>query len=185
MIGYTEIYEALRKERYSEQLQQLPKNFFHQFGKYVREKRKQLNKKDEQFSDTLAKVKKQLENAMMIMKDLRLRREKKILYLAMLASQTGIAKKDAENMLEHEKELFNIVIKKLSENKEKFTDVLNGNKEKKKENLLIRFKGSVSPFLDEKGSRLGPFKKGDVANLPRKIASILIQSKKAAKIIVE
>lgn len=45
MITYNDIYEAARKERYSEQLQQIPKNFVSEFSKYLKEKKKLLQKR--------------------------------------------------------------------------------------------------------------------------------------------
>ena len=39
MITYNDIYEAARKERYSEQLQQIPKNFVLEVAKYIKEKK--------------------------------------------------------------------------------------------------------------------------------------------------
>ena len=39
MITYKDIYEAARKERYSEQLQKIPKSFIRDVSKYFKEKK--------------------------------------------------------------------------------------------------------------------------------------------------
>ena len=58
------------------------------------------------FSDMIIKTKKQLENAVSIFKELLLRRRKKLLTLVFVAAETGISKRDFENMLAVEKECF-------------------------------------------------------------------------------
>ena len=79
MITYNDIYEAARKERYSEQLQPLPKNFIQEVAEYFREKKEISAKEDNLFSDVIIKTKKQFENAVTIFKELMLRRRKKLL----------------------------------------------------------------------------------------------------------
>jgi len=39
MITYNDIYEAARKERYSTQLQPIPKNFVEEVSSYLKEKK--------------------------------------------------------------------------------------------------------------------------------------------------
>ena len=46
MITYNDIYEASRKERYSEQLQSLPKNFVEEIAEYLKEKKETASKED-------------------------------------------------------------------------------------------------------------------------------------------
>ena len=75
MITYKDIYEAARKERYSEQLQPIAKNFVVEVANYLREKKEIASKEDDDFSDVIIKTKKQLENAVILFKELmRIRR---------------------------------------------------------------------------------------------------------------
>src|SRR3989344_6569584 len=104
MITYNELYDALRKERYSEQLQPIPKKFINEVSAYLKDKKEIANKENDEFSDTILKTKKQVENSISIFKELMLRRKKKILELAFVATETGISKRDFENMLAVEKE---------------------------------------------------------------------------------
>ena len=99
MITYNDIYEAARKERYSEQLQSLPKSFISDVSEYLKDKRAFSSKEDDAFSDVIVKTKKQLENAITLFKELMRRRRKKILNLVSVAAETGISKQDFENML--------------------------------------------------------------------------------------
>ncbi len=51
MITYNDIYEAARKERYSEQLQSLGKNFVEEVAEYLKDKKEMASKEDDVFSD--------------------------------------------------------------------------------------------------------------------------------------
>lgn len=181
MITYSDLYEALRKEKYNEKLQKLPKNFFVQLGAYLREKKVIANKEDEDsiFNEEIAKTKKQLENAKSIVKELLTIRERKILGLALIAAKTGIDSHDAENVLSHEKELLAMVTKKIEEDGKKLNSVLQGIEEKNLKNQLIRFTQDTPEFLDPDLNHLGPFKKGDIANLPKEIVTILTENGQA------
>jgi len=180
MITYNELYDALRKERYSEQLQHLPKNFVKEVSVYLQDKKKIADKENNDFSDAITKTKKQFENSIAIFKELMLRRKKKILELAFVAAETGISKRDFENMLDVEKECFESIMKSLEKADKKVSKILQGaGEEEKTKYKMIVFTQDVDEFLDLDGNELGPFKKGDVANLSEEIANILIVDKKA------
>jgi len=181
MITYNELYDALRKERYSEQLQPIPKNFVKEVAVYLKDKKKIADKESDDFSDTVTKTKKQFENSIAIFKELMLRRKKKILELAFIAAETGISKRDFENMLAVEKECFDMIMKSLEKGDKKVAQMLKGSDEggEKSKNKMIAFIDDTGEFLDLEGEKVGPFKKGDVANLPEEIANILIVDKKA------
>jgi len=179
MITYNDIYESLRKERYSEKLQPLPKKFVSQVVEYLNEKREMANKPDDMFSDAVVKTKKQFENAVSIFKELMLARKKKLLELAFVASETGISKRDFENMLDFEKELFDKIMVSIENAEKKLISELNGEKGKEKKNRLILFLQDVDSFVGLDGEALGPFEKQTIANLPKEIAEILVKDKKA------
>jgi len=180
MISYPELYELLRKEKYNEQLGKLPKAFFREVAAYFEEKRKIANKSSELFEETIAKTKKQLENAITIIKEIVTRRQKKIINMALIAAKTGISKRDSENMLENERELFEEIIKRLEKEEARLEDVISGqHQEKDLKNSLLRFTQDTGEFLGPDEKKLGPFRQGDIANLPKKVAEILINAGKA------
>lgn len=179
MITYKDIYETSRKERYSEQLQPIPKNFVQEVADYLKEKKEIALKEDDVFSDVIIKTKKQLENAMTLFKELMLRRRKKILNLVLIAAETGISKQDFENMFAFEKTLFEELIKCIESSDKKINELLNGKKDDKQKNELIVFKEDVGEFVDLDGERMGGFEKGQMANIPKEIAKILIDDGKA------
>lgn len=179
MITYNDIYEAARKERYSEQLQPIPKNFVAEVASYLREKKEVAAKESDDFSDVIIKTKKQLENAVTLFKELLLRRRKKILNLVLIAAETGISKQDFENMLKIEKELFEEMMKCIDESDAKLNSQLNGEKASEKKNNMICFAEDVGEFVGLEGETFGPYEKGQMANLPKEIAKILVDGKKA------
>lgn len=184
MITYNEIYEAARKERYAEKLQPLQKNFIFEVSNYLREKKEISAKEDDAFSDIIMKTKKQLENAITLFKELMLRRRKKILNLVLIAAETGISKQDFDNMLPLEKELFENLMKSIDLSDKKMNEILNGNStEETAKNDLIVFKENVEELMDLEGNMLGPFEKGQIANIPKEIAKILRDDSKAEFVI--
>jgi len=179
MITYSDLYEASRKERYSEQLQPLSKNFIQEIAEYLKEKKQVALKEDDIFSDMIAKTKKQLENAVTLFRELIIRRRKKILNLVLIAAETGISKQDFDNMLPFEKSLFEELIKNIENCDKKINGILEGKTAEELKNELVIFKTDVEEFLDIEGEKIGPFKKGQIANIPKEIAKILIEDGKA------
>ena len=181
MITYNDIYEALRKERYSEQLQPLLKEFVKEVADYIKDKEVLIAGNKDLFSEELVKNKKQLENTISIFKELILRRKKKLLDLAFVSAETGISKRDFDNMLSFEMDTFEKIMKSINEGDKKMEKILSGaNEESSSEkNKLVIFKTNVEEFLDLEGNKIGPFKKGDIVNISQEIANILIVDNKA------
>jgi DNA replication initiation complex subunit (GINS family) len=179
MITYNDIYEAARKERYSEQLQPLAKNFVKEIANYLKEKKEISQKEDDDFSDVIIKTKKQLENAITLFKELMLRRRKKILNLVLIAAETGISKKDFDNMLSIEKDLFEEMMKCIDTTDKKMNENLNGKNLLEEKNMLIIFKENIDELMGIDGNPIGPFEKGQIANIQKEIAQILIDDGKA------
>ena len=48
-----------------------------------------------------------------------------------------------------------------------------------KKNILLMFKENVEEFMDLDGEMIGPFDKGEIANLPENITKIFVDSGKA------
>ncbi|MBU0959575.1 MAG: hypothetical protein KKB31_06520 [Nanoarchaeota archaeon] len=173
MITYNDIYEAARKERYSDQLQAIPKNFVDEVSSYLKDKKEMASKESDDFSDVIIKTKKQLENAITLFKELILRRRKKILNLVLIASETGISKQDFDNMFKFEKELFEDMMACIDTSDKKLDGSLNGGGKVEIKNEMVTFKEDIAEFMGLDGEKMGPFSKGDLANLPKEIVNIL------------
>jgi len=178
MITFNDIYESLRKEKYSENLQLLPKKFLVEVSEYFREKREFLDKEDDMYSDLAIRNKKKLENAMTSFKDLLRLRKRKILNLAFVASEVGISKKDFENLLGFEKDLFEEVVRELEKADREKEAEMTGNDNGDKRHKLVRFLEDVPEFLNFDGEEVGPFSKGEIANLESEVVEILQQDKR-------
>jgi len=176
MITYKDIYEAAKKERYSESLQPISKSFVKDVAKYMKEKREAASKEGDVFSDVLLKTKKQLENAITLFQELLRRRRKKILNLVLIASETGISKQDFDNMLLIEKGLFEELMRCIEGSDKRLNELLNGAQEDgTQNNELVVFLEEVDEFLASDGEKYGPFEVGQFANLPKPISKIFLE----------
>jgi len=178
MLTFSDIYEAMRKEKYSENLQVLPRGFLVEVSDYFREKKSFLAKEDDLFSDVAIKNKKKLDNAVSSFRDLLRIRKKKILNLAFVASQVGISKKDFENLLSFEKDLFEELVKSLERAEKNQVADMSGSVKDERKHRLVRFLEDVPEFLGLDGDNVGPFAKGEVANLEVEIVGILEKDKR-------
>ena len=126
-MDYAELYEFLRKEKYSEQLQLLPKDFVESVSAFLDERKSQMARGDD-FSDDSFKVKKQFENALSLFRELVRIRKRKLLNLAFAASETGIMKRDFGVLLSFEQELFEKIVNAVAEGDRVLHDKLNNTK---------------------------------------------------------
>ena len=181
MISYNDLYELLRKERFSETLQLLPKSFLEDVAIYMGERKAESSGSDGMFADSVAKARKQFENAIAIFKELMMRRKKKLLNLVFVAAETGIMKKDYENMLVFERELFDKMVKAFEDNEKEISKVLIAKKDgEKNKNRMIIFNQNVEQFVDMTGSLIGPFASGELVNIDSEVAGILVSGGKAS-----
>lgn len=179
MLDYTELYEYVRKEKFSEQLQQLPKSFISDVSDFFKDRRKQLSEAQDLFSDDILRLKKQYENAVSIFKELMLRRKKKILNLVFVASETGIMKRDFGTMFPFEQGLFERLVFAVETADKDLAASLNGSNGKLFEHKLILVSEPISQFASMNGDFIGPFEKGQLVNVESAIADILVSDKKA------
>jgi DNA replication initiation complex subunit (GINS family) len=181
MLGYNDLYEILRKEKYSETLQLLPKNFVSEFSEYMSDLRERSSRDEDPFAEDLIKSKKQLENGLAMFRELIRIRKRKLLSLVFVATETGLMKRDYENMLSFEKEVFDKLVKAYEEGDKEVVKILNGKKEKNTAGnyKMILFNSDVEQFVDMLGNLVGPFKTGEFANLESDVSDILVSSGKA------
>ena len=181
MIKYEDLYEFLRKEKNSETLQKLPLDFVKGFSELIHEHKRTITQNGDFFSDSIVREKKQYENSMILFKELMLRRKKKIMNLVFVANETGVMKKDFEDMLPFEKDLFEKFLLYVEQTDKLVANLLiDGSLALKEVMLLIT--DDVDSFVDMAGKARGPFKKGDSVTLDKNIAEILVGGQKAVMI---
>jgi|TARA_B100001964_G_scaffold211924_1_gene247601 DNA replication initiation complex subunit (GINS family) len=201
-ITYEVLFELLKREKDTADLQKLEPNFFNDFVDYLNEKKNMLGKEDTLFSyDEKKKTEKQIENAKRIIKEIYERREKKILNIALLKSRTKSNVIDTSSLLENEKRFLDEVVKvldifrndvianvidgkhasEITMKKEEMDEKDNEPKEEKG-TKLVRFLCSVPKFVGKELEEYGPFAEEDIANLPAEIAAVLISKGRVEEI---
>ena len=178
MFRYEDLYEFLRKEKNSDSLQRLPPDFVKLFSELIHEHRRAITKNGDFFSDEIVREKKQYENSMTLFRELILRRKKKILNLVFIANETGLMKKDFEDMLLFEKDLFERLLSSVEQaDKNVAALLINGSAALQDTILLIT--DDVGSFVGMNGESLGPFRKGDSVTVDKRVAEILVSGQKA------
>ncbi len=180
MVGYNDLYEILRKEKYGESLQQLPKNFLQEFREYLGDMKSNSPGNDNLFADSVTRAKKQLENAISLFKELMLRRKRKILNLVFVATETGIMKRDYENLLDFERDLFDRLVKAFEDGDKEVSKVFSGEQGKEAKNRMVMFNQDVEEFVDFSGETVGPYSVGELVNLDLGVAKVLVDGGKAS-----
>lgn len=187
-ITYEQLVFLYRKEKEKKPLVKLVPNFIEKVKSYLIEKKKiieQSKNTDNVFSkDISAKAKKELKNAVRILREIFYQRQMKIINQALLSVRTETEVCDFEPMLEEERVLYEKISNLLRKNMDFFPNIeiknLKENKGKLLKGNLIKVKviDDVIPFIWDDGKVYGPFKKGEEVDLPKKIVEILQQDKK-------
>lgn len=178
-MKYNELYEVFRKEKYSDVLQVPDKNFLLDFSKYLKELRERSVEGNDFFSESF-ESKKQLENSIAIFRGLILRRKRKLLNLVFVAAETGIMKKDYDNMLDFEKKIFDKLVKAVEDGDKELSRILSGREAEEEKNKMIIFNDKIDEFVDMNGNVVGPFSKGELVNLDAKVCEVLVGGGKAS-----
>lgn len=200
IITYETLYTILRQEKYKPELQKLDPKFFHNVLSYLKDKNNILSslqgKSDNLFAaEEIKKTKKQIENCIRVIKELYEKRESKIISLALMSSR--INEEQKANVTSEEREMLLSVKESLDYYRENILkSLLDGKmpellekpkalkREKEKElgkdnDAVVEFLESVPSFLGKTQECLGPFEKGEKANLPQEIAHLFIRLGKA------
>jgi len=196
LITYEAIYESLRKEKYESELQKLPVSFFTDLVNYLKEKTSILDSqksRDSIFSSEAEKTEKQIVNIKKIVRELYERREGKLIQLALFTSRTNIPV-DNLNLLKEEEVLYTSLLESLRTSRGCVLDNLllmkqpqlqtpkDIKKENKETTTLVRFLNPVPKFMGEDLNIYGPFNAEDIANLPPKVAHLLIIKRRAKEV---
>ncbi len=210
-VTYEELFDALRNERKSEELQPLKESFYSDVIAYLEEKKRILESQGEEaalFSSEKHKVRIQLENAKKIVKELFERREKKIINMALDRTKARTDIVDTSSLLAVEKaffenaaqlfaeykqgvlaKLFSLQAPEYSGVKENSPNAKQGNDEtqeaeqdSRRGKVTVRFKKEVPKFLGFNSEVYGPFKEEETVSLDLEVAEMLIKNGSAEKV---
>ena len=186
-VTFDTIREAYRRERASEKLQPLEKDFYEKALEYLSRKRGELESarsRGGRFGNKLVKQHElELENAEMTLRLLCDLRENKILKLAI--AQSNIRQKIELELPPEEGELLSEVMKLIKNKRTKlFGEEVPAIEEKSAEPdesglIEVRFVQQTPKFLGLDLKTYGPYNVGDTAKLPKELSDLLISRGKA------
>jgi DNA replication initiation complex subunit (GINS family) len=207
---YEDIYELLRMEKYSTDLQLVKLEDLRKVKEYFEAKRGLLAKqtKDSEFYDKAKKdkLKTELENARRALKDWYEKREKKLLSRATFTARTDFKLRDTTNMLPSEEKVYLRLLDVLKENYSGFfsnfkkgavdvaADVPAEAPATTPELAVaqaapqiilkkIRVRQQIPELMGPDLQTYGPFNENDVAAVPEDIAALLIGQGKAEDVV--
>ncbi len=208
VITYETLFDVLRKEKGREELQQLPADFYGQVVAYLRKKRADVEAAGGFSAPGAQKALVQYRNVQKILRELSERRERKILEMALNRARTERNIVDTAPLLAEERRFFDDAAALLKASRQRLLEpLLDGEAPEgvtvpelreapektapeeapagpaedlaARERCSIRFTAAVPKFLGLQGEVHGPFEPGDTAELPGKIAAVLVKKKRA------
>lgn len=193
IITYETLYELLRREKTHPELQKVEKTFIQDVKKYVEDKKSILESqkaKSSIFSSKESQITlKQLENISKILKELYEKRETKVIQLALSSSRTN-TQYDTSNLLQEEAVLYSEISEILTKSRNSILERIFLNTPEKpkiiktelKDLKQVKFLNPIPQFIGTDLEKYGPFQPGNEAEIPPKIAELLIRENKAVEI---
>ena len=178
--SYEDIYELLRNEKFSSDLQEFSSNNLKKIQKYFEERIEKLNETNSSnmfTSHNKLKIQSEVDNATRMVNDLIYHREKKIITRARFTSRSDENIEDTSNMTDLEKSLYNFLNAELKKFR---TNYLNQIEDTSKSNSNIEKYRVLSdiPKLSDGNKSYGPYKSDDEIIIPENIAKILLSENK-------
>ncbi len=199
IITYETLYEMLRREKYSQELEEIDKDFYARAVKYLMEKQKLVQSQKETntvFAAEAIKTQRQMDNAMKLIQEIYERRENKITQLALLSSRLG-RKETPPKMLPEEKRIYDEVFATMNRYRSGILhNILSGKvpnieedapkaikrQHEESEHKLMRFTSPVPKFVAEDLKTYGPFEAEDLATIPARAAEVIVTKKRGEEI---
>lgn len=205
VFTYDDLYDILREELATKDLESMNLKTIKKIKKYIESKEDLLKKaKTSKFSKERRRLLEEIENARHILVKINQKRTKKIITRAVFTVRSESGAKDTSNMLPFEKKFYNTLIESLEEEEGKFFSTIENlkiekekpkketkelkskekEKEETKENDIteVRVLEDIPQLTGPDLKNYGPYKKGDVAEIPAEIATLIINKKKGKKI---
>tara|TARA_B100000029_G_C17365317_1_gene884049 strand:- start:85 stop:771 length:687 start_codon:yes stop_codon:yes gene_type:complete len=176
--SYEDIYELLRNEKFSSDLQEFNSNNLKKIQKYFEERIEKLNETNSSnmfTSHNKLKIQSEVDNATRMVNDLIYHREKKIITRARFTSRSNENIEDTSNMTDLEKSLYNFLNLELKKFRTNYLNQIEDNSIKHNNKYYALFD---IPTLSDGNNSYGPYKKGDMLLIPENIAKILLSENK-------
>lgn len=199
-ISYELLFDILRYEKSREDIQALDKDFYKKVIEYLKQKEAIILSVNTPTTEReLTRI--QVNNIKKILQEIYDRRERKIINLALYKIKTGSDMIKTSVLLEEEKIMFDNLLLLFSKYKSSILDNVLNHKQPFAENIdlhkqdppnrraidpdqivSIRFIKPVPKFLGPELETYGPFEEQDIASMPYRMASILIDKNYAEEI---
>jgi DNA replication initiation complex subunit (GINS family) len=197
-FSYEDLYELLRAEKYSTDLQPISIDQLQKIRRYLANKEEFLVRQTEsKFDDAVDKIKVELENAKRALKDLYDKRERKVISRSLFSARGGFKFKDTTSMLLSEEKLYFILLEMLKKSGDEFFSFLNSEpvlstvegtaaqaepKHLKENFKRLKLIEAIPELMDTQLNRYGPFNVGVEIELPSELAELLLKQNKATEI---
>ena len=166
-MTYETIREFVIKEKSSQKLIELPENFFQDIKAYLESKARVSEGKEDLW---------ELDNSRRMLQDLLDARESKLVKLALVFVRAGVT---PGKVMSEEKAFFDSLVQNIKAFQETRKESIEGQKEEMETVAVLE---EVPRFVGVNMKTYGPFKKGDIARVPRDNSQLLI-SKGLARLI--
>ena len=173
-LDFDELRRIHRLEKNTSKLVDVDEDFIDSLENFVSEEKKKYLESLKDFSASNAR---EFTNLKRIIEEIFLMREKKLLNKALISSHTNDVK--LENMATQEKKFFKNLMVVLDEYSA-CSSGLFGGKTKKNSLISVEILKDVPTFVGTDMKEYGPFKEGQVVELPAKVSKLFI-SRKIAK----
>ena len=180
-LNYDELRRIYRLEKNTTRLVEVEEDFYNSLHDFIaQEKKEYLNSLKKDFSESNARG---FSNLKKMVEELFSLRTKKVLSRALISSHTQEG--PDSHMALPEKEMFQSILKVLNKHQamvlKAFSETAEVEKKSTKakalNNLSIRIISDVPSFVGQDMKEYGPFKKGQVVDLPYKTAKLFVSRK--------
>ncbi|MEK9635358.1 MAG: hypothetical protein VW079_01665 [Candidatus Woesearchaeota archaeon] len=178
--NYEDLYELLRNEKFSTDLQDMSLENLKKIRSYFNERNNKLNESESSnmfSSHNKLKIQGEIDNATRIVNDLINIRERKIINRAIFTSRSNENIEDTSNMIEIEKKLYDFLNVELKKFRKSYLYEIENRKVNDKKHKKYVVLEDI-PLLSDGINEYGPYEKNDFIELPNNIANILINESK-------
>jgi DNA replication factor GINS len=159
MLTYEALREYVINEKNSQKLIELPENFFQDVRAYLENKSKVSEGKEDLW---------ELDNSRRMLQDLLDAREGKLVKLALVFVRAGVT---PGKVMSEEKAFFDSLVQSIRAFQKARKEGIEGRRE---ELETVAILGEVPKMVGIDMKNYGPFRKGDIASLPRENSQLLI-----------
>lgn len=168
---YNELRKVHIEEKKSNNISHLKENFYVEINDYIEKTKNKLN------NEPNPALRRELENCLKILNEVQKKRVEKIILYGFNEIYNGFDPLD--NLTYEERKLYEEIKKNVTKVKKNFEK---RNTKQKEDIIKVRVLKQIPKVKGPDGKDYGPFKEGEIYELPSKIGELLISAKKSEMI---